>query len=1017
MTVLAMVDAHEAFSLSSLPTNHIPSPALVIAKSLDDIPLGDVVDSSIHFRSGIPSVQYHIRGRQLILSILGSVSTRESTVLDFGSRILNVGLHDDSSNLIVHVFLDTHKLYSMIITPDNLNDPRLKRPEGWITEYSAPSFQIRTPLYMHSISATSIIFSLSDGGLLRLSNNGRGYNEHLFSDSSYFTSFKSILPWSGRPSNLVICMKACTERHLLFTMSVDGKLKIWDTRKGILLAMKDIHVEPLSFLLEPIPSNFLSLHSRSAGLHLVTYCPGKPGAFKVFKSHGTGVDEVCCVREELPSTGLWLVFGVTIRQVSDNHIVLHVLWKLDNLSLLQTGTLSLSGGPASWSFALDSSTGRGPPESDFKLIEEYIFSPTRFSVATLNAALGVGTSLDRQNLRSHAASVINESVIMRYDHETGAELIEQHMDEIRLKYLKFAQVCIELDRAAAEAHTIVTSPYMAETIISQSAKLTIVRPANHLERYLQIAKTPRNDNERILLLKAVAIFQEALSIDSWYTISRVFRDEALASRTLSADDAMFVTYEKTVENQVSQATIAAIKDLGLAPAALLNALRQLLPDFQARLKGYADGTLGVDGYVACHRSSIKTAKYTSEALLAFLIFSACSSEEVNIFRASALYLEYLENYRSLLLISDTLDMVCRESMPQMSDDSIDLSGVTVFKGIACTVEGQVSTREFLERTLIFLINRGESELCSHFTTFVGCSSPLACYLHGRALLLQESFVEAASTFARIGFPLVSSPKTNVENALKVKLNATTLVDYHLHVADLFAHREQHLESTRFCTEAELASFRSGPEEKQIVRQKLFSAAINAQNWDEAYRSLRSPDKSIQLDNIRTFLTGISQSNANLIRTYPFTGILDQVDLTMERKAYNMLDVRAHPSWHDILYQFRIQHHDHRGAAAIIYHRLQCLRNKTRLNGFDVNDHLDVTESYLVIINALRCLPPDDAWLIVGSLAPEPTQKRVKTSQDPKVARAVLQLKDVKQEYDKELKNMDAQLQQLAGLIH
>ena len=79
--------------------------------------------------------------------------------------------------------------------------------------------------------------------------------------------------------------------------------------------------------------------------------------------------------------------------------------------------------------------------------------------------------------------------------------------------------------------------------------------------------------------------------------------------------------------------------------------------------------------------------------------------------------------------------------------------------------------------------------------------------------------------------------------------------------------------------------------------------------------------------------------------------------------------------------------------------------------------LEVTEHYLLIINALRCLGTDDGWLIVGSLNPQAHSDGQNEGQNEaqggqEVVRKVISLDDIKGEYQAELKGMDARLQQL-----
>lgn len=1048
MTVHSEVLETQTYAVSSVHCRKNDAPLLTIARpvgspAVSSSPVDVVNYSAIHFREHLPSVSYSCRGSRLVLTCLNT--DYPSTVLEFGRRIANAGVHDDSSNLVVHVFLESGLLYSMILTPSHLANPRSKKEEGWISEFLTPSFQIRSPLYMHSLSATDIIFSLQDGGLLRLSNNGKGYNEHIFSDSSYFSSFKSILPWSGRPSNLVISMQACLSKNLLFTLSVDAKLKAWDIRKGQLLGVQDAFApeRPLTFLLDPVPSRLLAVHEQASGVLLVTYCPQHQGLFKLFRCRGTGMEEIYHFREEQPAAGLWRVFDLVVSEVKpDGSILLHVLWKLDTLSLLQTAHINLPLQKVTWRFTVPDGSSDALPTSSSQIIEEFVFTPDRFSLNTLAQALSTLTRQPAQDgeslfkLQASTNSSIKGSVTLEHDIETGNPLTEKFDEDIRLRYLNFAQICIELDRLANEPHSLNYNAHTNETLVSHSDKVSFLRRATSFEKTLQISLSQtnelQNDDPGMQVLRASDTLCQGLNTDSWYLIAQVLREESLVERTLSADDAMFIAYEKTVEKQLPDATVLALQQVQVSQDTLSKGLSALLPLLsQKSMRGSVQGVLGVDSYVAGYRSSVGNSLRMVVRILAYLLYTACSNDEFDDRQASLSFIEYLQTYRQLLLINDTLTKGF-SCAADLGEEDMDVSSVTVsddespsrsdanevvFHSLAAAYEGDIPTRDFLDRTMILLINASQASLAVHFSQFVSYT-PISSYLKARGLLLCQQFTEAATLFARTAYPLINQGPSKSEDKLEIKLQRNDLVDYHLHIAALFSSANRHTEALRFCNEALLVSRSAKTARQEEIGQRIFTAALSASDWPEAYQVLSSGNEAVQKDNIRKFVTAVCEaSNASLLSSLPFVGMMEDVDSVLEQKARNMLDVRAKPSYHKILYACRIDHADYRGAASILYHRLQFLSNRTHVNGFNVADHLEITEGYLAIINALRCLPADDAWIIVGTVEYAPTAKKTKTSSEEgrKVKRKVLRLEDIKKEYNAVLQSLQAQLNDLAGL--
>lgn len=1042
----------QLYASSTLLCQNDEAPPLVIARPTDvhehTTTRSYNAYSSIHFRETLPSIMYKILGSKLTLVSLDS--GHEATVFECGSPIKNVGIHDDGQNLIVYIFLSTYVLYAMILTPETLENPRMKKGDGWITEYIPPSFQIRRPLYMYSISATSVIFSLADGGLLRLSQNAKGYNEHIFSDSSYFTSFKSILPWTGRPSNLIISMRHCRLKNQLLTLSVDAKLKVWDVSKGQLLSVHDTFAteKPLTFLLPPEPSSFLAINEQAASVTVVTYCPQQTGFFKLFRGRSGSIEEIYQLPEEQPSQGLWRVFDVTIQEVrSDGSVLFHVMWKLDTLSMLQTCHIRGSQGAATWQFAIPT-TSPTIPSTSSDAIEQFIFTPGRFSDRVIIEAFSTGPdnlrhhrnrSMDRTELRKLANHAMQDSVKLEVDPETGNTMTEKRTDDLRLRYFNVAQLLVELDRVEGEPHSISKCPFTEQIIVSRTSKISFLRRATELERLVHLEKSLEDSsNASLRVLQAASVLKDGLNSNSWYLVDAIFCRESLAERTLSADDAMFLTHERTLENQVPNTTVVKLQQLQLSPETVLEGLNDLLPVIShVSMRRRMQRLLGIDFYVAEQRDIIVLARMYALHVLCYLIFSACSWQDANLYKASTLYVRYLQTFRQLLLVEDTMTKYLVPGLLGVDSELLDVSRVTlvddhqgaqgrrventddvIIRGLALEYEGDIPTRDFLDRVLVHLINHSQAKLAVHFGGYI-TYTPVSSYLKARGLLLDNQYTIAANLFARIAYPLVQNAPSKAETKLTTKLLRGDLMEYHLHVAALFASAGQHQISLRFCQDASLAAASVGvsKDRSQNIQQRAFNAALSAAEWTQAYSIMADASPALQLENIRQFTTAIcDSSNAALLSVLPFFGILEEVDSALERKARNMLDVRAKPSYHKILYAHRVKRSDYRGAASILYHRLQFLNNRSHVNGFNVADHLEITEGYLCIINALRCLPVEDAWFIAGTIEYAPTSKRAKMSSEesePTVRRHVLRLADVKKAYDKVLHGLLVCLKELA----
>lgn len=116
---------------------------------------------------------------------------------------------------------------------------------------------------------------------------------------------------------------------------------------------------------------------------------------------------------------------------------------------------------------------------------------------------------------------------------------------------------------------------------------------------------------------------------------------------------------------------------------------------------------------------------------------------------------------------------------------------------------------------------------------------------------------------------------------------------------------------------------------------------------------------------------ISQNRTTQLLSFPFVGLADTVDAILASLAHKTLTITPAkgPQYHLIAYSFRLLRHDYRGAATILYDRLQRLKSSSQQLA-DPRD-TSVVDTYLMIINTLSCVGPEDAWILAegsGALA-------------------------------------------------
>lgn len=191
--------------------------------------------------------------------------------------------------------------------------------------------------------------------------------------------------------------------------------------------------------------------------------------------------------------------------------------------------------------------------------------------------------------------------------------------------------------------------------------------------------------------------------------------------------------------------------------------------------------------------------------------------------------------------------------------------------------------------------------------------------------------------------------------------------------------------------------------------RLFTASTSISRFEMAHATLLSmPDRALQRSCLRKLVERMCETaQTSELTTLPFSGLQDQVDEMLDQKCKATADVVRGTPYHKILYAWRITHNDYRGAAAILHDRLQKLKQAGEGDRPAGEDMLDttVTRQFLMLINALSCVDPKQAWITVEEVPPPDTEGVPGGGVDPK--RKVVTLADLRRQYQAELDRIAA----------
>ncbi|KXH31410.1 hypothetical protein CSIM01_04029 [Colletotrichum simmondsii] len=314
-----------------------------------------------------------------------------------------------------------------------------------------------------------------------------------------------------------------------------------------------------------------------------------------------------------------------------------------------------------------------------------------------------------------------------------------------------------------------------------------------------------------------------------------------------------------------------------------------------------------------------------------------------------------------------------------------------------------------------LIRRERADLALELKPYCA-QTPFAIYIQGRVFLALKDFASAAFHFrkAAIGMSVkdvdVDRHSSGLLDDTEWNLLNKGPARYYCHAVALFEKAKAYSYVIEFAGLA--IQYSHASPEAALIRSEMLSRQFNAatvlSRFDVAHASLLAmKDKAMQLSSLRKLVDKMCESYHNSeLMSLPFPGLQDSIDDILAQRCKATMDVLSGIPYHQILYSWRIKHNDYRGAATVLLDRIQKLRHAgegDKLIGEDILDTA-VTKQYLLLINALSCVDPKQAWIFSEELPP-PNASRESTTFQGK--RKVVTLPDLRKQYQDELDRIAA----------
>jgi nuclear pore complex protein Nup160 len=297
--------------------------------------------------------------------------------------------------------------------------------------------------------------------------------------------------------------------------------------------------------------------------------------------------------------------------------------------------------------------------------------------------------------------------------------------------------------------------------------------------------------------------------------------------------------------------------------------------------------------------------------------------------------------------------------------------------------------------------------------------PFSTYVQGRVFLALRDHDTASSHFRKAAIGLSISIKhldrhsAGLLDETEWNLLNSGLPNYYAHIVSLYDRQKAYSYVMEFSRLA-LQFVQQGNHEvagiKTEMLSRLFTASAAISHFEEAHSALLSmDDEAMQKSYLRRLVEKMCETGqSSELISLPFSGLQTKVDDILVEKCRATRDVLNGVPYHQILYAWRISHNDYRGGAAILLDRLQKLRRAgegDRVGGGvgggagGAEDALDtqVTRQYLLLINALSCVAPEEAYILEDVLPGDEDGQNQKGDDD-----------DVESQLDELAKKLDAE---------
>jgi nuclear pore complex protein Nup160 len=593
------------------------------------------------------------------------------------------------------------------------------------------------------------------------------------------------------------------------------------------------------------------------------------------------------------------------------------------------------------------------------------------------------------------------------------------------QWMRFWRLLLELDKQRGEALSLVFDPEEGMIWVACADLISAVRQCSDLDRVYHNIRVPEENNEDVAaLISAGLVFVESFS-DSMIQLSKAaLRAELYEDSARSESERMQLFLDRAgfwtavTDEDCAQVTDTLGQNYRTVTARLYEDLFDLITaTSEANSQELREPFTGFGRKVVV-RAVQETIDLHWQILFSQLILLVHMEFDIESEDASPLHSRFDVGsvYRRLIDALRRLEHLRWMAKTELSISSRTTSSGTLSPTLSKRGQDENHTKTALEGLTGHLFGLPESnnmpllssitdlvlDLCAPssttvlYTWLLQCwllkqdrpdlalelhpfadQDPFSTYIQGRVFMALRDYDTAAFYFRKAAIGLSISIKhldrhsAGLLDDTEWNLLNSGLPNYYAHIVSLYDRQKVYsyvMEFSRLALQFVQADAQEAAGTKTEMLSRLFTASTAISHFEEAHSALLAMEnEALQKSYLRKLVEKMCETGqSSALISLPFSGLQDKVDDILGEKCRNTKDVLNGVPYHQILYAWRINHNDYRGGAAVLLDRLQKLRRMgegDKVNGAEDALDTQVTRQYLLLINALSCVPPQEAYIL------------------------------------------------------